>query len=117
MKFRELEKDFGMSLKTAPEKQLKLASIVAGSRITDIQKVSKFPDWLGYIGLVLHHCFVPEARKILSTSLLHQFLEILPKDSDCYRYLEDKQREGLLLEIYDLEKIETCMAAHELKNP
>lgn len=117
MKFRELEKDFDMALTTTYEKQLKLASIVAESSLRDIQEVSKFPDWLGYIGLVFYHCSIPEALEILTKSLLPQFLGLLPKDSDCYKYLKRKQREGLLLEIKDLEKIETCMAPYELKNP
>ncbi|HPD74189.1 MAG TPA: hypothetical protein PLX95_02785 [bacterium] len=116
MKFKELERDFDVALTTKPEKQIKLASIVAESSLRDIQEVTKFPNWLGYIGLVLYHCRTTGALEILTKSLLSQFLEILPKDSDCYKYLKRKRREGLLLEIKDLEKIETCMAPHELKN-
>lgn len=50
--------------------QLKLSGIVATAKISDIQAIAKFPDWLGYIGLVINHCPDYEARKIISDNFI-----------------------------------------------
>jgi len=82
--------------------QLRLAKIVAEAKICDIQKISRFPDWLGYIGLVIHYCYDNEASKILSDSLILQFMELLKDDKSTTEYLKKKQ----LISVYDLEELE-----------
>jgi hypothetical protein len=90
-----------------------LASIVADSKVVDIQSVGKFPDWLGYIGLVLHHCYSSEARKIISDVFLPQFIELIQADTVTYDYLKDKQSKQELLSIYDLDKIENSLIKNQ----
>ncbi len=85
--------------------QLKLARIVADAKISDIYKISKFPDWLGYIGLAIHYCYDNEASKILSESLISQFMELLRDDEEATKYLDKKQ----LLSVYDLERLENSI--------
>ncbi len=86
--------------------QIKLATIVAQSKLSEIQAVAKFPDWLGYIGLVIHHCSSREARKIISDSLLPQFIEMLKWDREICDYLQNKVLQSELLGINDLSRIE-----------
>lgn len=87
--------------------QIKLASIVAEAKVGDIQTVAKFPDWLGYIGLVINHCPRREARKIISESFLPQFIEMLKNNKEICEYLQEKQTKQELLSINDLSRIES----------
>jgi len=82
--------------------QLRLAKIVAKAKICDIQKISRFPDWLGYIGLVVHYCYNDEASKILSESLILQFMELLKDD----KYITENLNKKQILFISDLEELE-----------
>ena len=86
--------------------QIKLASIVAKSKLMDIQAVAKFPDWLGYIGLVIHHCPSREARKIISESFLPQFVAMLKDNKEIHDYLQNKIIQKQYLSINDLSRIE-----------
>ncbi len=95
--------------------QIKLASIIAGAKLSEIQSVVKFPDWLGYIGLVIHHCPSHEARKIISDALLPQFIEMVKDDKEIYKYLHEKQTKQELLSINDLSRIESKSV--DLANP
>lgn len=89
--------------------QEKLAAIVANAKLSDIQKVAAFPDWLGYIGLVLHHCNDAEAAHMVSDALLPQFIEIVSKDSETTAYLQNKLAKHDLLSVDDLSIIESAM--------
>ena len=89
------------------ENQMELASIVATVKISDIQAVSKFPDWLGYIGLVIHHCPERAAREIISDSLLPQFIEMLKDDIEICDYFNKKLANRELLSVNDLSRIES----------
>lgn len=82
--------------------QLKLARIVVDAKIDDIRKIAKFPDWLGYIGLVIHYCYNDEASKILSDLLILQFKELLKENKYMIDYLDNKQT----LSARDLEILE-----------
>ena len=88
------------------EVQTKLTSIVAEAKLSNIQTVAKFPDWLGYIGLVMHHCSNKEARKIISDAFLPQFIAMVKNDKETYKYLLEKQSKQELLDIDDLSRIE-----------
>jgi len=82
--------------------QLKLSKIVADAKIADIKSISKFPDWLGYIGLVIRHCPNRDASKIISDSFLPQFITLLEGNSKIVEYLQEKE----FLGISDLSEIE-----------
>ena len=97
------------------ENQTKIASVVAEAKISDIQAVAKFPDWLGYIGLVISHCSNREARKIISDSFLPQFISMYAANKDLKTYLEEKLSKGELLSINDLSRIEAGRA--DLEKP
>jgi hypothetical protein len=88
------------------EAQIKLASIVAKAKLSDIQAIAKFPDWLGYIGLVINHCPNRDAQKIISEALLPQFIAMVKNDGEIYEYLKEKQIKQELININDLSRIE-----------
>lgn len=96
---------------TSEDSQLKLVSVVAEAKLSDIQAVAKFPDWLGYIGLVMTHCSSRSAFKILSDAFLPQFIVLLKNDEGTCKYLKEKQSEQELLNINDLSKIEASIAS------
>lgn len=102
---KEVDKynDFKIRIKSnSVDNQLKLAKIVANARIVDVQKVARFPDWLGYIGLVIYYCHNDKASKILSDSLILQFKELLKGNKYMVEYLDNKQ----ILSVRDLEVLE-----------
>jgi len=96
--------DFGNDSRT--EDQIKLASIIAGAKISDIQAVARFPDWLGYIGLVIHHCPCREARIIITDSFLPQLINMANVNNELKKYFSEKQKNNELLCINDLSRIE-----------
>ena len=92
-----------------PSEQLmtKLSEIVSDAKIEDIIEVGKFPDWLGYIGLVLYHCEGSiESIKKISDSFIPQFIELLREDDARRDYLRRKLENNEILSIEDLERIE-----------
>lgn len=95
--------------------QIKFASIIAEAKLSEIQSVVKFPDWLGYIGLVIHHCPSHEARKIISDALTPRFVSMLKDNTSLRKYFEEKLSGGALLSINDLSRIEAGKA--DLENP
>jgi hypothetical protein len=97
---------FSYSGREKLQDQLKLASIVAEASIENIQLVAKFPDWLGYLGLVLHHCPSEPAQKILSEAFLPQFMSLSQLGIELKDYFLNKHKNGEFLTIEDLEKIE-----------
>jgi hypothetical protein len=95
--------------------QINLVSIVAQAKISEIRVIAKFPDWLGYIGLVINHCSSLEARKIISDSFLPQFIVMLKNDKEICNYLKNKLVQQELLSMNDLSRIENKTV--DLKNP
>ena len=81
-----------------------LSHLVLNVPIKDIKKVSKAPDWLGYLGLVLTHCSNQNPQ--LSKSWAPQFLEILHPYSSAYSIMAEIQRGLRIFHVSDLEKIE-----------
>lgn len=88
------------------DSQMKLAEIVSQANLSDIQAVSKFPDWLGYIGLVITHLPSNRARMALSSTFIPQFSTFLEKDNEIKAFLEHKKMTGEPLSVTDLDKIE-----------
>ncbi len=95
--------------------QIKLATLVAESKLVDIQATAKFPDWLGYIGLVINYCPDQEPRKIISKAFLPQFITLLKNEKEICEYLQEKQTNNKLLSINDLSRIENKRV--DLENP
>lgn len=89
--------------------QQNLVKIVKKAKFTDIKAVAKFPDWLGYIGLVLYHCPNFSAPRQITDSFLPQFIKLVPKDSETYKLLDKKIKQNELLNISDLQEIEKGM--------
>jgi len=83
--------------------QEKLAVVVAQAKLFDIQAISNFPDWLGYIGIVLYHCPNSNATKIISDSFIPQFISMLESNKSDYEWLKEPDK---ILSIKDLELIE-----------
>lgn len=88
------------------DNQQKLVEIVAGVKIADLKVLCRFPDWLGYIGLVMAHCPSRRAQMTLSSHFIPQFLTLFEKDNEIKGYLENKQLNNEPLTIADLNKIE-----------
>ncbi|MHC4855862.1 MAG: hypothetical protein ACYS72_05605 [Planctomycetota bacterium] len=60
------------------DRQTMLLNIVSQASIKEIREVALFPDWLGYIGLVMFACEETEFRKqILANSISPQFISEL----------------------------------------
>ena len=95
--------------KTSEASQKKLASIVAEAKIIDIKEVAVFPDWLGCIGLVVHHCSNRDARKKISDSLIPQFVSVFKDNEVLSKYFEEKYSQKSFLELKDLDKIESSL--------
>lgn len=91
------------------EDQTALADLVSKSDLKEISLKCKYPDWLGYLGLVLYHCPNPKAVEILSKSLLPQFLEITEKSPDASRHFQYKIEHRELLSLEDLELLEKVL--------
>ncbi|MFA6522713.1 MAG: hypothetical protein WCT24_03940 [Patescibacteria group bacterium] len=98
--------NFTLNKKADLQDQIKLASIVSESKLSNIQAVTKFPDWLGYVGLVMYHCPSQEARKIITDAFLPEFINLVKDNGELYKYYQDKQYKQELLELKDLERIE-----------
>ncbi len=111
--FKEIEtfRDFKESASSSA--QTKLAIIVAAAKLSDIRSIARFPDWLGYVGLVFHHCSDLVAQKIISDSILPQFLVLVENDKEVYRHLQEKKAKEELLDVHDLSLIEKSMAPVE----
>jgi len=100
-------KDYGDFIRNAStDNQILLTKIVAEAKLSDIQKVAKFPDWLGYLGLVINHCPNAESQKILSDSLLPQFIVLAANNLALREYLMGKMDKHEFINLADLEKIE-----------
>jgi len=90
------------------ESQNKLAKIVAGSKISDLKRLGKFPDWLGYIGLVLFHLRGNDAAtKLISRSLLRQFSEDIDEGNYLKSELYREYNNDFDLTLSDLSRLET----------
>jgi hypothetical protein len=67
----------------------KVVEICKNASLARIAKECKFPDWLGYLGLVLHHLGGDsEADRQLSLSWAEQLKNIVPRHSRSYINME-----------------------------
>ncbi len=92
----------------APNQKQKAIEICKDSNLARIAKECKFPDWLGYLGLVLHHLGGnPEDDRKLSLSWASQLKNLVPASSRSYTNLESIcSTNSKLLSLADLENCE-----------
>lgn len=85
----------------------KVINICCNSDISSIAKTCKFPDWLGYLGLILEHMRTEsESYKKLSRNWASQLSRLVPNDSTVrVRLIEMAEGNGVL-NIRDLELCE-----------
>ena len=88
------------------KQRVEITRICLNADLSRISKCCRFPDWLGYLGLVLHHMnFSPLFFK-LCESWAGQLSQMMPVDSDIYARLSDLSKDNGILEISDLELCE-----------
>ena len=93
--------------------QAALAEIVSKAKISEITKRANFPDWLGYLGLVLCFCSEHEgANRTLTRSLIPQFLEFITPHDPSQQFLEAMLLEGRTLSWQGLERVERAFLAN-----
>jgi hypothetical protein len=93
--------------------QAVLAEIVSKVRVGEIAKRAKFPDWLGYLGLVLCFCGEHEgANRTLTRSLIPQFLDFISPDDPSRQHLEEILLEESSLSWQGLERVERALLAN-----
>jgi hypothetical protein len=99
-------KDFVFYRKAKKEHQLTLSGLVAQINLKELNEIAKFPDWLGYIGLVIYHCPDEEAQRVISESLIPQFIELID-ESELKNRLNTKLDKKEYISLQDLEAIES----------
>jgi len=84
-----------------------LARHILDVPLTAIRDSTIAPDWLGYLGLVMFHCYArgEEIRNAWAT----QFIEMLPRYSTAYGVMVDISEGGRDLSIKDLELVEWAL--------
>lgn len=89
------------------EQKQKISIICSNANLSTVAEVCKFPDWLGYLGLILEHMFSDaEPYKKLSESWASQLSGMVSKGSTLHnRLCEVAQGKGML-NIKDLEACE-----------
>jgi len=86
----------------------KVVNICCNANLSSIAEICKFPDWLGYLGLVIEHMFSgAESYKKLSKNWASQLLELVSDGSDIRKRLEEIAEGHGMLNIKDLEACET----------
>ena len=101
--------DFKMG-RARMQAQKKLQDVVMGAKITDLMQVASFPDWLGYLGLVLFHTSDEEKENgQLTKAWIPQFLGLLPADSPASVKLKEILLKNGRLESKDLEMMEFAL--------
>lgn len=87
--------------------QDKLLPFVGEPPIGQIKEVSKAPDWLGYLGLVLVYC--GSNKKQLSGIWASQFLEMLPVGSSAHKAFSQIDEGLKTVSLTDLELAEMSL--------
>jgi len=70
--------------------QRELSRIASTASLEDISKLAKFPDWLGYLGLVLYHTEKTEERsRRLTKAWIPQLIEMVDPDNYAKKRLQE----------------------------
>jgi hypothetical protein len=83
-----------------------IAEICLDADLFVISERCRFPDWLGYLGLVLHHMNASPLFLKLCESWAGQLSQMMPPVSDTYERLNDLSRGHGILGTSDLEVCE-----------
>lgn len=91
----------------AMDDQRAVVDVARTARLRTIASIAAFPDWLGYLGVILAFCRDSESEsRALARSWLPQFVELLPDGS----MLRNEFRERVVrddgLSLGDLERVE-----------
>ena len=84
-----------------------LSQLVLEVSLDEIRAVSKSPDWLGYLGLVLVYC--DSKKEQLSEVWAPQFLSMLPSTSRAYSLMTEVLDRHRGINLNDLEIIESAI--------
>jgi len=91
---------------SAEQKQI-IITICNNAILSKIAETSKFPDWLGYLGLVLENMYSStNDYRNLSMNWSSQLLALLPENSSAANKLSAVSQGDCLLSISDLELCE-----------
>jgi len=90
--------------------------IVAGVSLFDLNRHCRFPDWLGYIGIVLAYTEkVEQSTPLLTKKLVPQFEELSGKATDSdFRQIERNESGDWRLRWQDLERFEGRIRMHTM---
>lgn len=90
------------------EQKDKLNDICRNASLSSIANICKFPDWLGYLGLVLEHMYSgEESYKKLSESWAFQLSGLVSDESLIRVRLSEIAKGNGLLNLKDLQACET----------
>jgi hypothetical protein len=91
------------------EQKLSVLKICAEADISLMSDRCKYPNWLGYLGLVLEHMNCDhDSYQTVSTVWAEQLRDLLPANSQIYFHFEDIVTDPhTLLTIKDLERFES----------
>jgi hypothetical protein len=88
-----------------------VAAIAAEASLESIKSRANFPDWLGYLGVVLFFCGEAESQDHrLSHAWIPQLCAMLRNDSPLRQSLLAKSEGNGLLTLADLEAMERALA-------
>ncbi len=88
-------------------------NICRNANLVSIAETCKFPDWLGYLGLILEHMYSgSESYKKLSESWVSQLSSLVSEDSTIRTRLAELAKGNGLLNIKDLEACELKIMHH-----
>jgi len=87
-----------------------LQKVCVGADIRKISEQCRFPDWLGYLGLVLGHaCGAEVINGKLTKAWAGQLADMLDPDTETAKSLRAKAEGSSPLTLDDLEKVEQSM--------
>lgn len=92
------------------EQEERMHEICGEADISSIASNCKFPDWLGYLGLVLNHMNSrSESYKALSSIWASQLADLVSSNTPIHVRLEEVAKGSGVLNIKDLENCESDM--------
>ena len=93
------------------EQKINILKICKDTNIASIAEYCRFPDWLGYLGLILQYMYTrSNYYKAVSISWASQLINLVSPISPIHdRLCEITSIEGELLNIKDLELCETAI--------
>lgn len=90
------------------EQKQEIIAFCYTASLSSIAKACKFPDWLGYLGLVLEHMYLDkEQYRKLSETWASQLSELVHHGSTAQHRLAEIMNSRTLLTIKDLELCES----------